>query len=148
MSKELETKTDELISLWLREYRYRPPAYQQSPLNGDLALTETGRFRRRAVMRQRDENGNMVTVAKSRIAAKESARTSRQTIPINREAEEMESIMVKLKAVNDPAYNALVLYYEGNSYREIGGKMSCSHEYARRYKDNGFNMVMMEVAEI
>jgi len=145
---ELEEKTASLIALWLRNYRYRPPAYQRTALGGYLALTEAGRYRRRAFMRQRNEDGVLVTVPKSRISAKESHRVGKQTIEIDRDAETMEAIMVKLKAVNNLAYQALVYYYEGNSYREIGRKMNCSHTYARRYKETGFNMVMMEVAEI
>jgi hypothetical protein len=145
---ELERKTDELISLWLEEFRYRPPAYQKSPLSGDLALTETRNHRNRAVMLQRDETGELVTVARMRVAAKETRQTARPTIDIDRDAERMEKIMVKLKAVNDPAYQALVLNYEGNSYREIAGKMNCSASYAQRYKETAFNMVMMEVAEL
>ena len=55
--------------------------------------------------------------------------------------------MSKLLRVNSPAYTAVCLHYAGVSYRNIALELRCSHEYARRYKQSGFDMVLMDVAE-
>lgn len=135
---KLEEETDRLLRLWVHEYAYRL-ATIRSPGAEAMALTETRGYRSRR--RSKEEGSARVHAVESRVGKKGTG------IYINSDAARVEKAMVKLKAVDLDAFIALSLNYQGHSLREIGPKVSStgSETHARRCKDRGFAMVMMEL---
>lgn len=135
-SNPLETETDRLLQIWIREYGHRATGYPRSS-SGVIALTETKGYRSK---RRRKE------IASARVHATETRSASkRSAVYVNQDAEKVEAIMVKLKRVHLWAYLSLSMHYQGFSYREIGQELSTNHTQARKYKETGFSMVMMEL---
>lgn len=135
-SNPLEVETDRLLQIWIAEYGHRESGYPKTP-SSVIALTETRGYRSRR--REGDVGSSRVHATETRSASKHSA------VYVNQDAEKVEKIMVKLKRVHLWAYLSLSMHYQGFSYREIAQELSTNHTQARKYKETGFSMVMMEL---
>jgi len=139
---DLEQKTDELLKLWIREMHGAGPGDASSGgYSGEaLAITETRNYRSRPRSSKSEEGS-------ARVHAVESRGGRSTKIIVSSSSTKMEVVMAKLKRINILAYTALALSYTGLSFERISKELRCSYDHARRYRQSGFDMVMMEVDE-
>jgi hypothetical protein len=126
---DIEKKADEMLEAWSRELRDgKQGAYPTTSLDGNLALTETRNHRTKS----RPER---------MAAGKESRSGAKVKIVVSAGTEEIERIMINIRAICPDCYMALKLSYQVVTMRDVQRIMKVSYSSARKSRETGFKMV-------
>lgn len=129
-----ETEIDIALEQWAREMSDGGPGgYSTSPLDGNLALTETRNYRQR--------KGSIP------MACKETRTAAKQEIRISPRTSMIDGIMLRIKKVDDGYYRALMLSYQRPNMRAVAAAMGIGYGQARQLRKAGFDMVCLMVGE-